>query len=1810
MNVLYRHIRALLCALCLLVCASAQTANVYPISLTASLLPPYSNCLGDYMSGSMDRVNVMAVMKDMSNPTGVYDIQLRMVVRQGNTRYIEASAKPHNSVTFSVARDGRMKRLANAGRLLDPANASISYSRYAKNGYCLPEGAYQIEFQAFDNRFPTLPLSEPYTLHVYLGETEPPVPVYPANNTCVPNTSGQITFSWMERTVPHISPTKKYRLQVFEVPAGAATNAVAVSEPYKRVDEVVGGTTTFATIQQTAGTFVSGHTYVWRVRSFDDADKDNNTSLRYKNQGWSDTASFRFDRCLDEGFGIVEAEGECDDLARPAIAGVETSADAALVEWTADSGSATPPDLFRIAYCLAGDSLGLWTSFDKHTGDLATLAGTGGTTVYALPLRGLEPGVAYRVRVCAVRSGADGTAACHSEADSAEFRMPLAAGTVLADCDRSVPALQCTTALTKENAPKAGDHINANGQDVKILSTEAKGEGADTRFSGQGTTTFPFLKNKLSLLVDFRDIQISCANELMKGEIVTHWDPEHNANLDFNALLNNNNMGTGPAPQQERFTSGDTATLKSGIAYMEKGANTGDVYAVGADGKVEKVAESLECTGVSTSALDYEAGTVVFSRGDGQLPPFDRNSGKFQNADIRNYYTRYGTYDVPWVAVVSGKTATLRAAFNANTDGTPVDTSKIYFVCKTQYQTVKLKSRNLDGGRYEVTVFGDQPQQRLDIYAMCADTSGNCLKALTLGKALVMTMAQRRETLVLVPVGQNAPKVDTAAIKRTLDGIYLPLGVDYTVRADKPFYTSELDGLLEEGLGITGAGLFKEETDDMRHLQSLYRQERGDSIDNTAAYIFILPKASVDGVKGDMPLTRPVGYVFASGDTYADGQTIAHELGHGLYSFQHAFDYMGVSQGETDNLMDYGLPQGEHLAVWQWNLISTHKNYTVPFLTDDEDGMYNSWEHLEYKIIPNLNTGEYHFVVKDGEDVIHFSIPEKAVDLGFNKSYLHSFTIDGERWVAFFNKNNNKFSGFFKDAVKVKNSDYYNTAKSTAYQIIKEAETTEFYFPIEKNCETHNVYKSQGVSDEKTIDSNYEALQNGIIPENTVFVRECTSNINCLKGRLKEFYKFVVDHYASHGNALSATDEDNLYLGLVKYSALKIYNVDPDSSIAGGKTIVFHEMIKNGYKDLIAELKKDSIFSTLIIKFDEPELFAGIENLIHKESVIDCLKKLDICEGDCDFSSWKIYYNLIWGKTHEKLETLQCLLDKLYISEKFWNPNHFGYTESPIIKHINRILNCEGINQALNKVVSTIITNTIDANIKEKTACVSGIWNSIIDQVKGTVDLAVELTDDSLGKNIVKFINDFKFDGLLEGITEDLKEFHGFNKNMGNDYYRTTYACCYDVVVGASFFTGVGELNAAAKLNSARKAASLALQAAKRSTEGLYKVVKKTLQATVVSGKVYLCSGAKKLAEVSDNKLIILKTAPDLSNLTYVSYEKEAVIINNKTKSCFVCFTEEGATILSELEHDLFFKWTNLLQDNGKFFCNIYNKDHKFFDHKFLEEFKNETKDIIKQFAEDDELVDSWFVFASRDGNPDFTKGKLKLKPQIRKDIESLKAVKRIRNNQDAAKLGFDDDFIAKVQGTADFAYKELLNTCDNFSKTIANRGKKLEGFDKAISNLKKGEKSCIGEEFVLRYISKNINKFPYETLSFEKEITVPGWKGKGASNNRYADVANYSGEMENMILYEFKCVKGIPPNNFAEQFCKDLTIVKGDIEKINWIFDKGKLPQNFKDKIIESIKSMDIPPQALEKLNATNADEFGEFIKDKWFNEIFIQGE
>ena len=165
----------------------------------------------------------------------------------------------------------------------------------------------------------------------------------------------------------------------------------------------------------------------------------------------------------------------------------------------------------------------------------------------------------------------------------------------------------------------------------------------------------------------------------------------------------------------------------------------------------------------------------------------------------------------------------------------------------------------------------------------------------------------------------------------------------YNVTVDDEF-GKESDGdfsFMADGLAVTGTGFMTTETDDMKQLKKLYKQKR--EIKSDAAYIFILKKAKTDDgseVAGDMPRSHQVGYVFSEDAKYSDAATIAHELGHGLYSFEHTFENKGAKQGSTDNLMDYNDGVADKmLKVWQWNLLYTHKNYTVPFLEDDEDAM-------------------------------------------------------------------------------------------------------------------------------------------------------------------------------------------------------------------------------------------------------------------------------------------------------------------------------------------------------------------------------------------------------------------------------------------------------------------------------------------------------------------------------------------------------------------------------------------------------------------------------------------------------------------------------------------------------------------------------------------------------------------------------------------------------------------------------------------------------------------------------------------------------
>ena len=148
--------------------------------------------------------------------------------------------------------------------------------------------------------------------------------------------------------------------------------------------------------------------------------------------------------------------------------------------------------------------------------------------------------------------------------------------------------------------------------------------------------------------------------------------------------------------------------------------------------------------------------------------------------------------------------------------------------------------------------------------------------------------------------------------------------------------------ILNDGLSI-GAdkeSRWKVETKEMRAIRSLYSDSV--EIDKNAAYLFVVNHPEEEeywnSVDGDMPRNQSVGYLFK--DNINDGKLgrlVAHELGHGVYKFQHLFDYKDIKEGSTDNLMDYN--NGDFLAHFQWKIMQDSAMFVWKVLQDDEDAM-------------------------------------------------------------------------------------------------------------------------------------------------------------------------------------------------------------------------------------------------------------------------------------------------------------------------------------------------------------------------------------------------------------------------------------------------------------------------------------------------------------------------------------------------------------------------------------------------------------------------------------------------------------------------------------------------------------------------------------------------------------------------------------------------------------------------------------------------------------------------------------------------------
>lgn len=925
-----------------------SAAVTYPVQLNAQVLPPYTNCLGDYITGDMSRIRVTGLLLDMKKQQ--YNIGISMKVMQGSQLKLASKTNHVESVRANEIHTFNVKDLFSA--------ANIS-GKYDGDGYCLKEGGYEFIFQAFDANNPKLALSEPVRFFAYLSQSEPPRLISPADGECVNYQAAAVNFVWMESTIGGFNPNRAYRIEVFEIPENMENydqESFINSNPTKFTIENIDGNINFYSFANTAAKLIKGRTYLWRTQVYDktrnltDGKNIYSSSAQFANGGYSKVYSFKYANCMP--FEIKK--DTIDKSKKPVIVRVDSSDVASTVYWQNEPEKF--PCGYIVAFNKAGDTLSNWAKIEVGVNDSS------------YTFKNVAPGIQYITHIIGiVDCDSTGTKVLSANSEDSTFTMPKPAEK---ECHNTIDAL--TTQNSIEDL-KVGEYITANDRNVKLTKIERViTESGDTLFNGEGIASCPLLENKLGIKVKFDSVRINSSYELMKGLVYAPTDMKNAAFIDGDGFVNEGFTGTGASPLQEKKYT--TYNSKEDIPDGQIGVVDGKLYARNGStytplGKLD--AGAIDCD-IQEKGIEYSYGVVNFSTANQWNPPFDYGKENFKDADVEEYYMNFSMgmnskYQVPWIAMVTGQANSIKAKFDNKQKGVP--DSAIVFVCKTKSETVVLESTyDKTTNEYTIEIYGDEAEHSLDVFAMYIN-GGECQ---TLGRARIMTMPRQTQELVLVPVLREANTVDGASIEKQLNAIYQPLGVTYKVTVDEKFGDdgSESFEFLNDGLAVEGSGFMSTFTSEMKTLKRLYSAER--EVKEGTAYIFVVSNAQTEdgkNVLGDMPRSNQVGFVFTNEEKYADGLTIAHEVGHGLYSFEHTFENGGPAQGSTNNLMDYNDNTDKKLKVWQWNLIYSHKTYTVPFLEDDEDGMLETDEPTAKFDKRNDYKGDFFF--DDGYELIY-----------------------------------------------------------------------------------------------------------------------------------------------------------------------------------------------------------------------------------------------------------------------------------------------------------------------------------------------------------------------------------------------------------------------------------------------------------------------------------------------------------------------------------------------------------------------------------------------------------------------------------------------------------------------------------------------------------------------------------------------------------------------------------------------------------------------------------------------------------------------
>jgi len=877
-----------------------------PVQVITTVRPAYSTLLSEYYSGDQEKLSVMLINTDASQP--FLQVYLRMTIEgQG----VKLQTTPYGNYPTIDVMQGAPVTVSQSDLAPYFSSQNLIGSTGAGQNR-LPEGFYQFCFEVYEKNTNRL-VGDKQCAQAYLTLSDPPFLTMPEKGKVISYTNPfNLLFQWTPRNLATPNAyNSEYEFTLVEIWDEGVTPEAAFYTAQPIYTTKTNTTNLFYGPAEPP--LLMGKKYAWRVKQT--LLTSTNQQEPFRNEGYTEIYWFKL-------------QGECLALQKATIT-ADPKSNRTTLSWANDPTNVGPT---KLEYRKKGASK--WTSIEAQNHQ-ATLTGLAWNSEYEYHLGN---------RCIITDEFAYGSLQ--------NFRT-LTQDT--ANCVPSAPqAFSNQDPIARLNA---GDTIYASGFRMRLT----KVTGANGNFSGEGYLALfvPTTTTEVSIKANFQGIGVNTDKQLISGKIVSMYDKTEGGIGDLDPITNGGinvgdvktgtttainvntiiDAGAGATVSVEVSSGGDTTytvtvtgvdgkpvsinTSKVPVVVQD---NTGKIYSIDKDGKITPLGQAAGqlLAGLSTEQLNTistEKGKVSFETHADQKYALDNFQETYNKSSLfsQQYESlNNGQYRVGNKLLIDNSQDKIMVKVSNLAKDLIADS--IHFITG---KGVELTATKKGESLYELTLLSGPAGDAQELYALYCNSKTDT--KFTLGKLKIATYEPKEFNVKLVPVGNAS--VDKTAMSERLNGIYNPIGISWTVElAESIAISSDWDIDQDQKLNITGAGKYNQYSEEMKLLNMQYLKSHPD-IESSTPYLFVFENSPLsgteekgNGVLGDMLRNRQFGYIFLPGNTDV-GHTAAHELAHGMFNLNHTFDTQYyLKEGDLpDNLMDYR--GGSELAKLQWDAV-------------------------------------------------------------------------------------------------------------------------------------------------------------------------------------------------------------------------------------------------------------------------------------------------------------------------------------------------------------------------------------------------------------------------------------------------------------------------------------------------------------------------------------------------------------------------------------------------------------------------------------------------------------------------------------------------------------------------------------------------------------------------------------------------------------------------------------------------------------------------------------------------------------------------